>query len=119
MRRLNRIPHVERVQVVRPHTIEPHVDDGLIRTLEFIPGQDESMYAPLSDPRFFADVTVDHETITWPNGLGPDPVVLHGDRAPVGKTHSVLAITPQQIRQGSDKPNLLLKRRHAQLTRGT
>ena len=80
MRRLNRIPHVERVEVVRPHTIELHFDDGLVRTLEFIPRQEGPMFAPLDDPEFFARVTVDHGTVVWPNGLDLDPVVLHGDR---------------------------------------
>jgi hypothetical protein len=84
MRRLDRIPHVESAQVVRPHTIEIHFDDGLVRTLEFIPGRPGDWVKPLDDPEYFAQVFVDHGTIAWPNGLDMDPVVLHGDREPVG-----------------------------------
>jgi hypothetical protein len=86
MRRLNPIPHVERVHVVRPHTLELHVDDGLIRTLEFIPGQGGAMFTPLDDPQFFANVKVDHGTIAWPNELDLDPVIVQGDREFVGKS---------------------------------
>jgi len=84
MRRLNRIPRVERVQAVGPHTLELHFDDGLVRTLQFIPRQPGLMFAPLHDPDFFAQVRVDHGTLTWPNGLDLGPIVLHGDREPVG-----------------------------------
>jgi hypothetical protein len=73
MRRRNRIPHIERVRVVRPHTLELHFDDGLIRTLEFIPGQGGAVFTPLDDLQFFANVTVDHGTIAWPNGLDLAP----------------------------------------------
>jgi hypothetical protein len=85
MKRLNRIPHVERVDVVRSHTLELHFDDGLVRTLEFLRPQEGPMVAPLNDPEFFARATVDHGTVAWPNGLDLDPVVLHGDRKPVGR----------------------------------
>jgi hypothetical protein len=85
MRRLKRIPHVEHVEVVRPHTLEVRFDDGLVRTLEYIPHQEGPMFALLDDAEFFVRVTVDHGTVAWPNGLDLDPVVLHGDRDPMGK----------------------------------
>jgi hypothetical protein len=37
------------------------------------------VFEPLRDPDFFAQVTVDHGTVVWPNGVDLDPVVLHGD----------------------------------------
>jgi hypothetical protein len=38
----------------------------------------------LRDLTYFRQVRVDEEsrTIVWPNGLDPDPEVLHGDDAP-------------------------------------
>jgi hypothetical protein len=86
MKQLHHIPHVEHVKVVRPHTMELHFDDGLVRTLEFIPGQGGPIFVPLDDPEFFARVSVDHGTVVWPNELDLDPIVLHGDREPVGST---------------------------------
>lgn len=86
MRRLKHIPHVVHVEVVRPHTLQLRFDDGLARTLEFIPRRQGPMLLPLDDPEFFARVTVEHGTIAWPHGLDMDPVVLHGDREPVGGT---------------------------------
>lgn len=37
------------------------------------------VFAPLSDPDYFAEVRVDLElgTVVWPNGADLDPVVLH------------------------------------------
>jgi hypothetical protein len=42
------------------------------------------MFEPLKDPSFFRRVRVEEEagTIAWPNGLGLDPDVLHGDYPP-------------------------------------
>ena len=40
------------------------------------------MFEPLTDPAFFAQVVVDHDTVVWPNGLDLDPLVLHGDFEP-------------------------------------
>lgn len=39
------------------------------------------IFEPLSDPAFFAQVTVDEGlgTTTWPNGADLDPLVLYGD----------------------------------------
>jgi hypothetical protein len=73
------------VAVVRPVVSSEDllIDDGLVRTVEFIPGQGGPIFAPLDDPEFFARVTLDHGTAAWPNGLDLDPVVLHGDREPV------------------------------------
>lgn len=39
---------------------------------------------PLRDPDYFRRVRVDEasRTIVWPNGLDPDPDILHGDHTP-------------------------------------
>lgn len=40
------------------------------------------MFEPLKDPGFFAQVSIDHGTVVWPNGVDLDPLVLHGDFEP-------------------------------------
>ncbi len=85
-----KIPHVESVEVPRDHVMRLTFDDGVTRELEFLAGSNEgTVFAPLDDPQFFAQVTVDAEsrTVTWPNGLDLDPAVLHGDFEPVGAPH--------------------------------
>jgi hypothetical protein len=85
-----RIPHVEKVEVPRAHALRLTFDDGLVRELEFLAGSNqETVFAPLDDPAYFAKVRVDPEsrTVTWPNGLDLDPAVLHGDFEPAGVSH--------------------------------
>ena len=42
---------------------------------------------PLRDPDYFRQVRIDEDarTIVWPNGLDPDPDVLHGDFEAAGQ----------------------------------
>lgn len=83
-----RIPHVEKVEVPRPHVLRVTFDDGLTKELEFIPGNNRgTMFEDLNDPDFFKEARVDREsrTICWPNGLDLDPAVLHGDFPSAGK----------------------------------
>jgi Protein of unknown function (DUF2442) len=85
-----RIPHVEKAEVPRAHVMRLTFDDGLVRELEFVPGSNSgTVFAPLDDPEYFAQVRVDPEsrTVTWPNGLDLDPAVLHGDFEPAGVNH--------------------------------
>jgi len=85
-----RIPHVEKAEVSRAHVMQLTFDDRLVRELEFVPGSNSgTVFAPLDDPEYFAQVRVDPEsrTVTWPNGLDLDPAVLHGDFEPAGVNH--------------------------------
>jgi hypothetical protein len=80
-----RTPDVVGVAVIRPHTMRLLFSDGVVRDIEYRPGQGRgSLVAPLDDPTFFAKVRVDAEagTVVWPNGLDLAPEVLHGDYAP-------------------------------------
>src|SRR5712692_804774 len=85
-----RIPHVQAVEVPQAHVMRVTFDDGLVRELKFLVGGHEgTVFAPLDDPDFFAQVTVDPEsrTVVWPNGLDLDPAVLHGDFEPAVRSH--------------------------------
>lgn len=102
MRSRYRIPHVEEVEVPRPHVLRVTFDDGLVKELEFISGDYRgTMFEALEDPSFFEKVRVDGEsrTVVWPNGLDLDPAVLHGDFPPAGKdSFRQLTSTPKDKR---------------------
>jgi len=90
MKTTYKIPHVECVEVPRDFVIRLTFDDGITRELEFVAGSNEgTVFAPLDDPLYFAQVKVDPEsrTVAWPNGLDLDPAVLHGDFEPAGLNH--------------------------------
>jgi hypothetical protein len=90
MKTIYKIPHVESVEVPRDHVIRLTFDDGITRELEFLAGSNPgTVFAPLDDPLYFAQVKVDPEsrTVAWPNGVDLDPAVLHGDFEPAGETH--------------------------------
>jgi hypothetical protein len=73
------------VAVLRPHVMRLLFDDGLVRDIQYVPGQATSeMLAPLDDPAYFAHVRVDPDagTVVWPIGLELAPEVLHGDYEP-------------------------------------
>lgn len=85
-----RTPHVVAVEVPRCHALRLTFDDGLVRELEFLVGGHEgTVFEPLDNPEFFAQVTVDpaSRTVVWPNGVDLDPAVLHGDFEPAGDPH--------------------------------
>jgi hypothetical protein len=78
-------PTVVGVAVIRPHVMRLLFDDGVVRDVEYTPGEAEaSLIKPLDDPEYFAKVRVDAEagTVVWPNGLDLAPEVLHGDDEP-------------------------------------
>jgi hypothetical protein len=90
MKTTYRIPHVEAVEVPRAHVMRLTFDDGVVKELEFrVTGNEGTVFAPLDDPGFFAQVAVDPEsrTVVWPNGVDLDPAVLHGDFEPAGGSH--------------------------------
>jgi hypothetical protein len=98
------VPHVEAVEIVRPYVIRVTFDDGLVRELEFIArGHGGTVFAPLDDPDFFAQVEVDpiSRTIVWPGELDFDPAVLHGDYEPAGGENLFRDVTPAADRARS------------------
>ena len=78
-------PAVVGVAVIRPHLMRLLLDDGVVRDLQYMPGESRgSLLLPLDDPAYFSQVRVDDEarTVVWPNGLDLAPEVLHGDHEP-------------------------------------
>jgi Protein of unknown function (DUF2442) len=79
MTTLRTIPKITTVEVLPPYGLRLTFDDGAVREVDLTDELWGPMFEPLKDPAFFAQVTVDHGTVMWPNGLDLDPVVLHGD----------------------------------------
>lgn len=78
-------PEVVGVAVLRPHVMRLLFGDGVVRDVQFVPGDGNgSLLEPLGDPDYFAQVRVDPDarTVVWPNGLDLAPEVLHGDHEP-------------------------------------
>ena len=79
------IPKVTTVEVMPPYGLRLVFDDGLEREVDLGLELWGPMFEPLRDPEFFARVTVEHGTVSWPNGVDLDPVVLHGDLEPADR----------------------------------
>ena len=79
MKKIAKIPRVAAVEVIPPHGVRLTFDDGLTRDVDLADELWGPMFEPLKDPAFFAQVSVDHGTVVWPNGVDLDPLVLHGD----------------------------------------
>ena len=73
------IHRVRAFQVVGPATLKIDFDDGVSRTIDFLPFLEGEIYAPLRDPSVFDQVRIDPEarTLVWPNGADFDPASLH------------------------------------------
>jgi hypothetical protein len=82
MKKVQRIPRVTSVTVVPPYGLRLVFDDDVERTVDLAGDLWGPMFEPLKDPGYFARVAIDHGTVTWPNGLDLDPLVLHGDFDP-------------------------------------
>lgn len=82
MKKLTKLPRVTSVTVRRPYGLHLTFDDGLIRDIHLADELWGPMFEALQDPGFFAQVSVEHGTVAWPNGVDLDPLVLHGDFEP-------------------------------------
>lgn len=74
------IPRVVSVWTTGPHRLRVTFDDGVAGELDFSRFlRFEGVLAPLREPAYFAQVSVDPEsgTLVWPNGVDLDPLVLH------------------------------------------
>lgn len=82
MKKITKIPRVTTVEVRPPYGLHLVFDDGLTRDVDLADELWGPMFEPLKDPAFFAQVSVDHGTVVWPNGVDLDPLVLHGEFGP-------------------------------------
>jgi hypothetical protein len=72
------------VQPLDDYRLLVSFNDGVVREVDFAPELEQAegtLAEALRDPSYFRQVRVDEDsrTIVWPNGLDPDPEVLHGD----------------------------------------
>jgi hypothetical protein len=79
MSKITSIPKVTDIQVIAPYGLRLRFDDGVVRHVDLSGELWGPMFEPLRDPAYFAQVVVDHGTVSWPNGADLDPLVLHGD----------------------------------------
>ena len=73
------IYRVTAFRIVGPYTLEVSFDDGLSRTIEFLPVLRGELLGPLRNQALFDSVKIDREvhTLVWPNGADFDPESLH------------------------------------------
>jgi len=76
------------VEALDGYQLRVTFNDGAVREVDFAEDLERStgtLAEPLRDPDYFCQVRVDEQlrTIVWPNGLDPDPDVLHGNQSPV------------------------------------
>jgi hypothetical protein len=86
MKKITKIPRVTAVEVVPPFRLRLTFDDDVTRDIDLADELWGPMFEPLKDPEFFAQVSIDHGTVVWPNGVDLDPLVMHGDFEPAAST---------------------------------
>ncbi|HEU4737626.1 MAG TPA: DUF2442 domain-containing protein [Solirubrobacterales bacterium] len=76
---MGKIAYVTEVTSLGDHRLRLGFDDGTVGDVDFSDESWSGVFAPLSDPEFFARVELDDElgTIVWPNGADIAPETLH------------------------------------------
>jgi hypothetical protein len=66
-------------EITGAYTLKVCFDDGISRTIDFLPVLAGPMYGALVNAELFAKVKIDPEiqTFVWPNGVDFDPETLH------------------------------------------
>jgi hypothetical protein len=69
------------VEPLKDHSLRLTFNDGLVRDVDLSSLLHGPLGEPLRDLDYFRQVRVDADsrTIVWPNGLDPDPDMLHDD----------------------------------------
>ncbi len=78
------IPAIVSVSPLDGHRLQVVFDDGVVCLVDLSEDLWGPMFEPLRDPEYFRQVRVEPEghTVSWPNGVDIDPLVLHGDFPP-------------------------------------
>jgi hypothetical protein len=73
------IKKITAFQIVGPYSLALRFEDGLERTVDFLPILAGELLGPLRDPSLFKQVRLDAEsqTVVWPNGADFDPATLY------------------------------------------
>jgi len=68
---------VTEVAVIEEHAVCVRFVDGLVGIVRFLPGFFRGVFAHLSDPEKFQQVTVVGGAVTWPGELDLAPDAMH------------------------------------------
>mgnify|MGYP001072880364 CR=1 FL=1 len=73
------ILHILEVEVVRDFILKVSFNDGTVKVVDTSPLLTGPVFKPLTDPDFFAKVTIDPiaQTVVWPNGADLAPEALY------------------------------------------
>jgi Protein of unknown function (DUF2442) len=76
---MSEIVHVTEVEALGAHRLRLRFEDGVEGEIDFSTEAWDGVFAPLSDPTYFARVELDEGlgTIVWPNGADVAPETLH------------------------------------------
>jgi hypothetical protein len=76
------------VEPLDGHNLRLTFNDGVVRDVDLSQLLHGPLGEPLRDPDYFRQVRVDQQsrTIVWPNGLDPDPDMLHDSYPPTRRT---------------------------------
>lgn len=81
------LPVVTGVAVIGDHVLRLLFGDGTVGDVDLSAQRWTGVLAPLNDPAFFAQVTVDTQagTVTWPGGidLAPEPLYEQAQAHPL------------------------------------
>ena len=80
------LARVTGVRYVRDHVLWLSFSDGLVGEVDLADGLVGPVFEPLRDPKFFAQVRVEGESIAWPNGADWAPETLY-ERLIAAKGH--------------------------------
>ena len=71
------LPKVVELSVMPERRLNVRFSDGVTGIVEIDRNSFYGVFAPLSDPAFFAQAYVDHGAVTWPNGADLAPDAMH------------------------------------------
>lgn len=93
---------VASAEVVGDHSLRLLFSDGHAKILDFSPVLHGTLFAPLRNPEFFRQVTIDPEvgTLVWPNGADFDPSSLYEWEAIVDELSARLRIAEEASSYG-------------------
>jgi hypothetical protein len=70
------INRIIRAKVVDGHTVELEFSDGYVGQIDLGPALWGPVFEPLQDPNYFRQLSVEDETVRWPNDADFCPDVL-------------------------------------------